>query len=65
MSDAPVVQIVEGGLYWVLPGNASAPRWTVARYESGYFYEPGKDYSTTPLAISGPLTPPPNNTTKP
>jgi hypothetical protein len=61
VSEAPVVRIVEGGLYWIQADRG----WTVARYESGYFYEPGKDYSTTPLAISGPLTPPPNNTTKP
>lgn len=55
------VRMVEGGFYWI----ETPTGWVVAKYESGYFYEPGKDHINTPLAISGPLTPPPNNTTKP
>jgi hypothetical protein len=57
----PTVRMVEGGYYWI----ETRTGWVVAKYEGGYFYEPGKDHSATPLAISGPLTPPPNNTTKP
>ena len=61
MSELLTVRMVDGGFYWI----ETMTGWVVAKYDCGYFYEPGKDHSTTPLAISGPLTPPPNNTTKP
>jgi len=57
----PTLRMVDGGFYWI----ETRTGWVVAKYESGDFWESGKDHSTVPLAISGPLTPPANNTTKP
>jgi hypothetical protein len=61
VSNPPTVRMVEGGFYWV----ETAKGWVVAQYENDKFWVPGSNWTATPLAICGPLTPPPNNTTKP
>jgi hypothetical protein len=49
----PTIVMVEGAIYWVMPAHGEQ-LWTVARWQSGYFY--GLDgREVTPGTICGPI----------
>ena len=61
MSDAPTVELIENAFYWIKPSyGKDADRWTVAKWEVGFFW--GLSGSeVTPKVISGPIPNPLGN----
>jgi hypothetical protein len=54
MTDLPTVHLIDGDLYWIKGCYTNPDRWTVAKWEVGYWW--GMDgKQTTPSVISGPI----------